>query len=75
MTFGSDYDAWLERPYVEAARIQEEVEKYADAHDLPLETDEDWEAATEAMESEAAAAEEDHRERMLERWGEGSHLD
>lgn len=59
----SDYDAWLERPYTDAARAQEEVEKFAEARDLPLDTDEDWQNAEELMESEAAAAADDYHER------------
>jgi hypothetical protein len=51
----TDYDAWLERPYVERAAQQDRVERFAENNEMPLETDDDWTAASEAL----AAAEED----------------
>lgn len=41
----SGYDAWLERPYVEAAEQAEAYEKYVEDNDL--DPDEDWSAEFE----------------------------
>jgi hypothetical protein len=61
----TDYDAWLERPYVEQAAQQDRVERFAENNEMPLETDDDWTAASEAL----AAAEEDAAEAAAEaRW-------
>lgn len=60
------YDAWLERPYQERAERGAAIEDYAERHDLPLETDEDWDRARDEMEGEAEAAAEDAAEARWE---------
>lgn len=52
----STYDTWLEKPYRDADKRGEEIERYAEANDLPLEDDFDWRAAEAAMEADAEAA-------------------
>lgn len=52
------YDTWLEQPYQDVAKRGAEIERYAETHELPLESDSDWQAAEAAMEADSEAAQD-----------------
>lgn len=61
-----NYDAWLERPYQQAAAEQAAAEDFAERHDMPMESQADWDAIYAAMEDELEAQMEAEAERRYE---------
>ncbi len=45
----SNYDAWLERPYVEAAEQAERFEAWCESEDIDSDQDDAWDLYEEAM--------------------------
>lgn len=60
------YDAWLERPYVDAARQEEAFEKWCEAEDVEFDAPDAWERFEAAMADEWEARADDLAEARAE---------
>jgi hypothetical protein len=62
----ANYDAWLEAPYQRAAAEGEAAERFAEANDMPMESQADWDAIYDAMHDAEQCAAEDAAEARWE---------
>jgi hypothetical protein len=60
-------DAWLEAPYVDAARQQDEFERWCDAEDVDPDAPDAWDRFEADCEDRAEAADEARAEARMDR--------